>query len=72
MQRIGSYLVIIGILAIVMNFFNYVPRLLAWIYQWGDGAAWGIKIGIIVLGVVLYLAGRKNTGSDNPATPANG
>ncbi len=31
MQKIGSFLFIIGLLAIVMNFFNYVPKLLMWI-----------------------------------------
>lgn len=59
MQKIGSYLVIIGLLAIVLSLFNYVPRLLGWIYQWGEGVAWGIKIGCIVLGGLLYVLGGK-------------
>ena len=59
MKRIGSSLVIIGLLAIVLNFINYVPRVLIWIYQWGEGPAWGIKIALLVLGAILYIAGSK-------------
>ena len=59
MQKIGSFMVLIGLLAVVLNFFNYVPRVLIWIYQWGEGPAWGIKIGLIVLGAILYIAGGK-------------
>ena len=47
MQNIGSALAILGILAIFLDFFNRVPKVLVWIYNWGDGVAWGIKIALI-------------------------
>ena len=50
---------ILGILAIFLDFFNRVPKVLAWIYNWGDGVAWGIKIAFVVVGGVLWLIGRK-------------
>jgi len=59
MQKIGSFLVIVSLLAIILDFFNRVPRILAWIYLWGDGAAWAIKIGLLVAGAALYLAGGR-------------
>ncbi|MFC2611907.1 MAG: hypothetical protein ACFNX9_00655 [Eikenella corrodens] len=59
MQNIGSTLAILGILAIFLDFFNRVPKVLAWIYNWGDGVAWGIKIAFVVVGGVLWLIGRK-------------
>lgn len=59
MQKIGSFLIIIGLLAVILDFFNRVPRILLWIYEWGNAPAWAIKIGLIVLGAVLYLAGGK-------------
>lgn len=59
MQNIGSTLTILGILAIFLDFFNRVPKVLAWIYNWGDGVAWGIKIAFVVVGGVLWLIGRK-------------
>lgn len=59
MKTIGTYMAIFGLLAIVLNFFNAVPRLLAWIYNWGEGVAWGIKIAFVIVGVILYFMGRK-------------
>jgi hypothetical protein len=60
MKSVGSFLILIGIAAIVMHFFHYVPRVLFWIYQWGEGVAWGIKIGLVVIGVLLYAAAGGN------------
>ena len=57
MKSFGSTLAILGILAIVLDFVNMVPKVLAWIYSWGDGVAWGIKIGLIVVGGLLWLRG---------------
>ena len=48
---------ILGLLAIVLNFANMVPRLLMWIYSWGEGVAWAIKIGLVILGAILYFMG---------------
>ncbi|HCC94756.1 MAG TPA: hypothetical protein DEQ26_10595 [Flavobacteriaceae bacterium] len=59
MKTIGTYMAIFGLLAIVLNFFNAVPRLLAWIYNWGEDVAWGIKIAFVIVGAILYFMGRK-------------
>ncbi|MEX0272808.1 MAG: hypothetical protein AB3N16_00345 [Flavobacteriaceae bacterium] len=59
MKKLGSTLVVLGMLAIVLNFVNMVPRVLMWIYSWGETPAWSIKIGIVVLGAVLYLLGGR-------------
>lgn len=61
MKEIGAILAILGIMAIVFEFANRVPRLLIWIYNWGDTAAWGIKIGLVVVGAILYLAGSRKS-----------
>ncbi|WP_379972621.1 hypothetical protein [Eikenella halliae] len=42
-----------------MDLFNYVPKVLFWIYNWGDGVAWGIKIALVVVGGALWLIGRN-------------
>lgn len=65
MKGLGSFLFIIGVLAIIMDYANRVPRILAWIYNWGDTTAWAIKIGLVVIGAALYLAARKS----KPKTP---
>jgi len=59
MKNIGSFLALIGIAAIVMNYLDRVPRLLMWIYNWGDTVAWAIKIGLVVVGAALYFLAPK-------------
>ena len=59
MQNFGSTLAVLGILAICLDLCNYVPKVLFWIYNWGDGVAWGIKIAFVVVGGALWLIGRN-------------
>ena len=58
MRKIVSYMVIFGILAIVLNLFDRVPTILMWIYSWGKTTAWIIKIGLIVVGAILFFIGK--------------
>jgi len=60
LKSIGGYIALLGILAIVMNFFGFVPKLLMWIYLWGDTIAWVIKIALVVVGGALFLYGSRN------------
>lgn len=64
MKKIGSTLVIVGVLAIVLNFVNMVPSVLMWIYSWGETTAWGIKIGVVVLGALLWFFGKNEIETD--------
>lgn len=59
MRKIGTTIFILGVLAIALNFVNMVPRVLMWIYTWGEATAWIIKIGVVALGAILYFIGRK-------------
>jgi predicted anti-sigma-YlaC factor YlaD len=59
MRQIGSYLFLTGLLAIILDFVNMVPRVLMWIYTWGDATAWAIKIGVMALGAILWFLGKK-------------
>ena len=59
MKSIGSLLFLFGAAAIVMGFMDSVPSVLQWIYKWGEGTAWAIKVGFVVLGAALYLYGSK-------------
>ncbi len=58
-------MVFFGLFAIVLNYMNRVPTLLGWIYEWGDTVAWAIKIGLIVVGAVLFFMG----GAPEPEQP---
>ena len=59
MRNIGSFMALLGIAAIVMNYLDRVPRLLVWINNWGENVAWAIKIGLVVVGGALYFFGPK-------------
>lgn len=59
MKSIGSLLFLYGVVAIIFGFMDRVPRLLKWIYDWDETTAWAIKIGFVVVGVALYILGRK-------------
>jgi hypothetical protein len=60
MRQIGSFMFIIGVLAIVLNFVGRVPTVLLWIYQWGDTTAWGIKTALMVSGAFLWLLSMRS------------
>jgi phosphotransferase system glucose/maltose/N-acetylglucosamine-specific IIC component len=59
MKTIGTYMMIFGAAAIAMDFLGFVPKILIWIYKWGETNAWIIKIGLIVVGAVLYFLAPK-------------
>lgn len=54
-------LLFLGAGSMVLHFMEREFRLLAWIDNWGETAAWGIRGGLIVVGLLLVLAGK---GSD--------
>lgn len=71
MKKIGGYMVFFGLFAIVLNFLGRVPTLLMWIYKWGETPAWIIKIGLIVVGAVLFFMGKTNDVVENEVKDEN-
>lgn len=65
MKNIGSLLFILGAFAIVLDFFNRVPKLLMWIYNWGETTAWIIKIALVVVGGILWFMGKNDKDAEN-------
>jgi hypothetical protein len=59
MKSIGSLLFIFGLAAIIFGFMDMAPKLLLWIYDWGEGTAWAIKIGFVAVGAILYYLGTR-------------
>ncbi|HEX8350665.1 MAG TPA: hypothetical protein VF598_11945 [Hymenobacter sp.] len=61
MKELGLGLLIIGLISLILPFINpnvhYV--FLTWIIKWGPGISWGIRGGITLLGLGLWL-GFKN------------
>ena len=64
MKNIGGLMAFLGVFAIVLDFMGRVPTLLMWIYNWGDGVAWGIKIALVVIGGLLFFLGSAGEGED--------
>lgn len=60
MRKIGSYMAIIGIALIVLPFIGLTIVFTDWIYNWGETPAWAIKIGLIVVGGVLFFMGKPS------------
>jgi len=61
MRKIGTYLALIGIALIVLPYFGLTLRFLDWINNWGATVAWAIKIGLIVVGAILFFMGKSQS-----------
>lgn len=59
MKQIGMYLAIFGIGSIILSFFQMEFKILMWIDTWGETTGWAIRIGMIVLGAVLFFVGKS-------------
>ncbi|ALW84377.1 hypothetical protein AUC43_04295 [Hymenobacter sedentarius] len=61
MKELGLGLLIIGLISLALPLINpnvhYV--FLTWIEQWGPTVAWGIRGGITLVGLVLWLGLRN-------------
>ncbi len=59
MKGIGGFLVLLGAGSFVLHFMDMEFRLLGWVDNWGVAAGNGIRIGMIVVGAVLWYLGRQ-------------
>lgn len=51
----GLFLAALGIMSIILSFFNYNISLLSWIDLWGNTIGWIIRILLLVGGATLFL-----------------
>ena len=61
MKELGLGLLLVGLISLALAFFapNVQYIFLKWINNWGPTAAWGIRGGITLLGLVLWLGFRN-------------
>ncbi len=57
MRLLGTLLLLFGIATIVLYFLETRVEFLDWMGNWGPEAAWGIRIGAVVLGLLLMRMG---------------
>lgn len=55
LNKLSSFLILIGLFAIVMGFMDMVPKILSWIYLWGEIVAWIIKLSLVIGGALIWL-----------------
>lgn len=56
MGSLGKWLVFFGVGSIILNLLSMEFIILMWIDMWGVQTGWLIRIGMIVLGAVLWIA----------------
>jgi len=59
MKQFGIYLAIFGAASFVLNMMHLEFRILSWIDSWGRTTGIAIRIGLIVLGAVVFFIGMK-------------
>ncbi len=55
LSSIGALIAVFGLMSMILHFLDYELRILGWIGQWGEGTAWAIRIGLIVVGAALFF-----------------
>ena len=54
LNKISILGILLGVFAIIMGFMDMVPKILVWIYLWGESTAWIIKISLVAGGALLW------------------
>ncbi len=62
MRLLGLLLLAFGIALCVVYFMKLDVEMLHWVNTWGEGAAWGIRGGLVGLGLLLTMSGKSKKG----------
>jgi hypothetical protein len=57
-NKIGTFIAGLGLVAIIAGLFNKVPRALQWMDNWGESWAWIIKLGMVSIGAFCWFISR--------------
>lgn len=55
MKRLGAYIALFGLAAIILPYFDRQLSVLSWIDNWGTTVSWAIKLGLIIVGSFLFF-----------------
>ncbi len=61
MRKIGVYAMIIGLALIILPYIGLTIRFLGWIDELEPAVAWSIKLGLILVGAIMFFMGRPVT-----------
>lgn len=59
----GAFLSFAGVASAALSFFNYNLKILMWIDNWGTATGWGIRAGLLVVGMLFYFLGKMGKNS---------
>ncbi|MBC8024748.1 MAG: hypothetical protein H7Y89_02040 [Steroidobacteraceae bacterium] len=59
MQGIGGFMVLLGAGSFVLHFMDMEFSLLSWVDNWGETAGIAIRVGLIVVGAILWFLGPQ-------------
>ena len=62
MKLLGFLLFAFGAATVALHLLEQPVEWLGWIGNWGENAAWGIRGGALLLGLVMMMAGKKKAG----------
>ena len=68
LSSIGAFCVFAGVVSSLLQLIGYELRIFRALDQQGPAVAWGVRVGFIVVGVVLYMLAPK---SEPEAAPSN-
>ena len=59
MRLLGLLLLVLGIGSTVAYFLEMESAVIHWIGNWGPEVAWAIRGGMVLVGLLLVMAGKK-------------
>jgi hypothetical protein len=60
MKSLGGLMFFFGIGSMVLHFMEREFIVLAWVDMWGPQIGWAIRIGLAIVGGLMWLIGNKN------------
>lgn len=58
MRFLGTIFIVVGLLSAGVYFLKMNFIFLQWIDNWGSNIAWGIRGAMVLVGIILYVAGK--------------
>jgi hypothetical protein len=60
MRFFGVFIMVVGLLSAAVYFLDINFMFLNWINNWGPGVAWAIRGVIVLIGLIMYIAGKPS------------
>ncbi len=67
LANIGGFLAISGIISTILYLIDYEVSILSWVDSGGPMLGWVIRVGLIVIGVLMFFLAGKSSEDDTLA-----